>query len=268
MKIIVIAGPNGAGKTTFAQQYLERGERVMPFVNGDDIAAELNPRDPAAAALAAGRIVLRRIEAHVAAGEDFAVETTLSGKAYARRIGGWQAAGYRVTIIYLRLPSADQVVARVARRVSEGGHHIPEHTARRRFQRSWANFRGIYREIADQWQVYDNSVRPPVLLAESESWREVREPLRRPLATGVMSERDSQYATTGRKQMADSPRFPEGEPSVKSVLAALERAQRVALARAAAVEAGSSRAEVKAGVAESRERRLGKAAVEPSDRLR
>ena len=231
MKIIVIAGPNGAGKTTFAQQYLKRGGRVMPFVNGDDIAAELNPRDPAAAALPAGRVALRRIEAHVAAGEDFAVETTLSGKAYARRIRTW-------------------------------------HIARRRFERSWGNFREIYRDIADQWQVYDNSARPPILLDESEGWCEVREPHSRPPATAVMSERDNQYVTTRRMQMADSPRFPEGEPSVKSVLAALKRAQQVALARAAAVKAGSSTSEAKTGVTESGAGRPGAAVVEPSAGLR
>ena len=50
-----------------------------------------------------------------------------------------------------------QTVERVAKRVSEGGHDIPENVARRRFERSWTNFRDLYREIADDWQVYDNS---------------------------------------------------------------------------------------------------------------
>ena len=68
--------------------------------------------------------------------------------------------------------------------------------------------------------------------------------------------------------MTDSPRFPEGEPSVKSVLAALKRAQRLALARAAAVEAGSSRSEAQTGMAESGEERPAEAAVEPSEGFR
>ena len=111
---------------------------------------------------------MREMEAHVATGEDFATETTLSGRAYAKRIRRWQAAGYRVTLVYLRLPSADHSVARVARRVREGGHHIPEPVIRRRFERSWRNFRDLYRKVVDDWRVYDNSGDVPVLVEESE----------------------------------------------------------------------------------------------------
>ena len=88
MKILVIAGPNGAGKTTFARRYLKREGDRRRFVNGDDIAAKLRPDDPAAVAQKAGRLALREMEAHVARGEDFATETTLSGRAYAKGSGG------------------------------------------------------------------------------------------------------------------------------------------------------------------------------------
>ena len=44
MRIIVIAGPNGAGKSTFAAEYLKKEGAGRPFVNGDDIAAGLDPR--------------------------------------------------------------------------------------------------------------------------------------------------------------------------------------------------------------------------------
>ena len=60
MKIIIIAGPNGAGKSTFAAEYLEREGAGRPFVNGDDIAAMLNPENPAAVAQEAGRQALRQ----------------------------------------------------------------------------------------------------------------------------------------------------------------------------------------------------------------
>lgn len=230
MRIIVIAGPNGAGKTTFATEYL-RLKDGPPFVNGDEIAARLNPGDPARAAQQAGRIALRQMETYVAIGEDFAVETTLSGRAYAARIRRWQARGYRVAIIYLRVPSADFAVRRVAKRVGEGGHDIPEAVVHRRFERGWENFVELYRDIADEWQVYDNSGSAPVLLAESESWQGIREP--RPT--------HSQYTPAGGELMTETVRrFPEGEPSTKNVLAALVRARERALARAAAVRRGEA----------------------------
>ena len=252
MRIIVIAGPNGAGKSSFAAEYLEREGAGRPFVNGDDIAAKLSPADPAAAAQEAGRIALRQIEVYAANGTDFAVETTLSGRAYAARIRRWQARGYRVAIIYLQLPSADYAVERVSQRVTEGGHDIPETVVRRRFARSWANFCDLYREVADEWLVYDNSVRPPLLLEESGVWHGVREPR---LAGRSMVRSDSdalrkttdqsqQYLLIGGLHMTGKPgRFPVGEPSAKSVFAALVRAQERAIARASAVAGTRARVE-------------------------
>ena len=236
MRIIVIAGPNGAGKTTFARRYLGGLEGNRPFVNGDDIAARLNPANPASVAQTAGRIALCEMDTLVAQRADFAVETTLSGRGYAKRIRVWQAAGYRVSVIYLRLSSADQTVERVAKRVSEGGHDIPESVARRRFGRSWGNFCDLYREIADDRRVYDNSGEAPVLLAQSRGWQEVREPhLNRKYRS-----LDHQIRDEGRTDMAKQQlsRFPEGEPSVKNVLAALKLAREDAMARQEAVKRG------------------------------
>ena len=56
--------------------------------------------------------------------------------------------------------------ARVAQRVSEGGHEVPEPVVRRRFHAGWRNFEHIYRDLADAWPVYDNSGDVPILAAE------------------------------------------------------------------------------------------------------
>lgn len=85
MRVLVIAGPNGAGKTTFSRRCLHSAGPEIPFVNGDEIAALLNPDAPDAAARRAGRIALKRMESHVERWTDFAFETTLSGRSYARR---------------------------------------------------------------------------------------------------------------------------------------------------------------------------------------
>ena len=248
MKVLVIAGPNGAGKTTFSTEYLPLMGSEVPFVNGDMIAAQLNPDAPDAAAQRAGRIALERMESYAAERRDFAFETTLSGRGYARRLIKWREQGYRIGMVYLRLRSADQVVRRVAQRVSEGGHDIPEPVARRRFERSWNNFVELYRPVADEWQVYDTSRRPPTLVATSTrtgilpapppGWR-VREvpaaadtAAREGLARPDYSMRRSAM-TQEPTRAAD--RFPEGEPSVENVMIALRRAQEVALARAEAV---------------------------------
>ncbi len=165
-KIIVIAGPNGAGKTTLALEYLAREPACPVFVNADLIAAGLSPLEPEAAAVRAGRLMLEEIERHASAGRSFAFETTLAGRGYVRRIRQWQDAGYAVKLVYLSLGTPEEAIRRVKQRVQQGGHGIPDEVVRRRFGRSAANFRRIYRDLVDSWQEFDSRGRIPVLLEE------------------------------------------------------------------------------------------------------
>ena len=167
-KIIIIAGPNGAGKTTFAREFLPTDEACINFVNSDLIAAGLSPFAPEAAALQAGRLMLKQMADHVAHGRSFALETTLSGLGYARQIPPWRAAGYAVALHFLALPSADIAIERVAQRVAQGGHNIPEEIIRRRFAAGQANL-ARYCALVDEWDIYDNSGPMPLLINERSS---------------------------------------------------------------------------------------------------
>lgn len=86
----------------------------MEFLNADEIAAELCTDAPESVALKAGRIMLNRIAEAVEAGRSFAIETTLSGRAYARAIPRWRAQGYEVALYFLSLASSQLSIARVA----------------------------------------------------------------------------------------------------------------------------------------------------------
>lgn len=167
-KVIIIAGSNGAGKTTFAREFLPVDAACPVFVNADLIAAGLAPFAPETAAIQAGRLMLQELTRHFAARESFAFETTLSGKGYIRHIREWQAAGYRVKLIFLQLDSEDEAIARVAQRVRQGGHNIPEATIRRRFTAGLENFEHLYAPQVDAWALYNNSGAQPVLLDWSE----------------------------------------------------------------------------------------------------
>ncbi|MFO1262619.1 MAG: zeta toxin family protein [Rhodoferax sp.] len=161
----IIAGPNGAGKTTFAREFLPTDEACLNFVNADLIAAGLSPFAPEAAAVQAGRLMLTQIADHVAHGRNFALETTLSGLGYARQIPRWRSLGYAVALHFLALPTAELAIARVAQRVAQGGHSIPEEVIRRRFAAGQANL-ARYCALVDDWDVYDNSGLVPVLINE------------------------------------------------------------------------------------------------------
>lgn len=62
----------------------------------------------------------------------------------------------------------DLSLDRVAERVRQGGHDIPESVIRRRFTSGWKNFQRRYRYVVDFWTVYDSAEAPPVLLEWSE----------------------------------------------------------------------------------------------------
>ena len=156
-RIIILAGPNGAGKST-AQKLLV--PTFIPFVNADEIARTLREQGQAAgtsADIAAGRLLLKRLDELESQVQSFAVETNLANKTLAQRIPRWQAVGYKVAVYYLSVPSADFAVARVAYRVLSGGHDIPEATIRRRYYLGLRNFFEVYGPIADRWRLYDSS---------------------------------------------------------------------------------------------------------------
>ncbi|MEW6539933.1 MAG: AAA family ATPase [Pseudomonadota bacterium] len=154
--LVLLAGPNGAGKTTFINRFLRQRAEAFRFVNPDEVARGL-AGEGAARDLAAGRLVLEQLDALFVERADVVLETTLATRSHAPRIRRFKAAGYRVELIYLRPPSADFSVARVARRVAQGGHGIPEDTLRRRFALSLDYLETVYKPLVDSWEVYASS---------------------------------------------------------------------------------------------------------------
>jgi predicted ABC-type ATPase len=167
--VLVIGGPNGAGKTTTANRLLPTTLGLREFLNADEIARGLSPFDPEANAVPAGRIMIDRIDRLVAAGKSFAFETTCAGHRQAKLLRSCRTAGYRVTFIFLWLPSSQAAMARVAQRVARGGHHIPEDVIHRRYAAGLYNMRHAFLPLADIALIYDNSIEPPLLIGEKRS---------------------------------------------------------------------------------------------------
>jgi predicted ABC-type ATPase len=165
-ELVVVGGPNGAGKTTAAFDLLPKTLPIRQFVNADEIARGLSPFDPEGSAIAAGRIMLQRIRSLVEARESLAFETTCASRAHARLIRDVQELGYRVTLLFLWLPSPGAAVERVARRVREGGHQIPPDVIQRRYWVGLRNMRHLYLPLVDIAVIYDNSDSGRALVAE------------------------------------------------------------------------------------------------------
>ncbi len=156
-KVIVIGGSNGSGKSTIARRLLHELMQIETFVNADVIASGLAAYQPETVAIEAARIMLERLHKLAAARADFAFETTLAARSYARWIQNLLDDGYSFHLHFVSLRSADLAVQRVRDRVALGGHNIPEQDIRRRYIRASRNFFEIYQSLADYWFVYDNS---------------------------------------------------------------------------------------------------------------
>jgi predicted ABC-type ATPase len=177
-EIILLGGPNGAGKTTAARVLLPEFLELNPFLNADDIARSISPDDVEAAAFAAGRRMIERMRELVREGRSFGFESTLAGKSYLRLLEQCKLDGWRITLLYFWLPRPEMAIARVARRVGQGGHGIPSDVIVRRYYAGVANMRDLYIPLADEAEIYDNTDGMRMLIAERREGREflVRDP--------------------------------------------------------------------------------------------
>lgn len=163
--IVAIAGSNGAGKSMFYRSHLLG--TGLSFVNADDLSRELNVNAYAAAerAEAIRQDLIQR-------GESFIFETVLSDPV-GEKVGFLKHAedrGYTVAFCFIAIPSPDRSEARVAQRVSRGGHDVPHDKLQTRFARTLDNLSLAIRTLSNVL-VFDNSdlSQPYRLIAASQS---------------------------------------------------------------------------------------------------
>lgn len=165
--LYIIAGPNGAGKTTASEFLLPDVFNTNIFINADVIAARLNPSNPEAVAMKAGRMMLEQIQETLSAKQTFAIETTLATRTYLNLVNQAQLLGYEVVLYFFYLPSAEMAKERVKLRVSKGGHYIPPEVIERRYVAGIKNFFDYILQV-DRWRFYRNNSTQPELIAQGE----------------------------------------------------------------------------------------------------
>jgi predicted ABC-type ATPase len=149
--IVAIAGPNGAGKSTFFAVHV--ASAGLRFVNADDLARELGIDTVDAAGLANE---LRT--ALVDLGESFAFETVFSDPVgdkveFLRRAA--VEKGYTVVVCFIGVANVEVSRERVAMRVLQGGHDVPDEKLAARFPRTQANLARAIRSLPHVL-IYDN----------------------------------------------------------------------------------------------------------------
>ena len=149
--MVAIAGPNGAGKTTFFHSHLAAAG--LRFVNADVLAAELVVEPYVAARLADA---LRKTL--IGRGESFVFESVFSDPVVEKVAFLKDAAGrgHVVVLCYIGLSGPEQSLERVAMRVSQGGHDVPDDKLRSRFSRTLVNLEAAIAQLPHVL-IYDNS---------------------------------------------------------------------------------------------------------------
>jgi predicted ABC-type ATPase len=79
----------------------------------------------------------------VAQRESFIFETVLSDPVGEKveQLSTYAALGYTVVLIFIQLDSPEESIKRVAMRVSQGGHDVPDEKLLARFERTQANLK-------------------------------------------------------------------------------------------------------------------------------
>lgn len=166
--LFIIAGCNGAGKTSASRTILPEILHCKEFVNADAIAKGLSPFNPESMAIPAGRLMLMRIEQLMNEGATFSIETTLATRSYVSLIEKAKRMGYTVSLMYFWIRTPELAVQRVARRVREGGHNIPEDVIRKRYYTGLENFFYRFKDVVDYWILVDNTDNPRTIVADKD----------------------------------------------------------------------------------------------------
>lgn len=151
-EVTVFAGPNGSGKSTITE--VLRPPRAV-YINADEIKRILNCSD-----LEAAEHAEQRRKACVEHGTDFCFETVLSTDRNLKLLTRAKDAGFFIRCYYVLTADPQINVARVASRVSDGGHDVPVEKIISRYDKALDLVRRLV-PVCDVCHIYDNSGNEP-----------------------------------------------------------------------------------------------------------
>jgi len=150
----LLAGGNGAGKSTFYRARL--ASLGLPLVNADIIAKELFPGSPEAHSYEAARIVEEIRNSLLPDGRSFCFETVFSHASKVDFVAKAKSLGYQIILVFIHLETLSLNMARVAQRVAEGGHNVPDEKVAKRIPRLLGHIKSVL-PLCNHVTILDNS---------------------------------------------------------------------------------------------------------------
>ena len=158
--LIVIAGPNGSGKSTLIKQYIEYFNLFdYEYINSDIYARNLffDIQDEKEKYLKAFEIEIIRKENALKENRNFIMETVNSSDKNFDFYKRSKESGYKMMVIFIATDSPEINIKRVAKRVSQGGHGVPQDKIISRYYKSKENAKPLF-AFADEVLIFDNSI--------------------------------------------------------------------------------------------------------------
>lgn len=159
--LTIFAGPNGSGKTTLRNQFVADGYDLGDYINADDIQASWHTLAPELSSrrereMWAFHEAERQRRACLTGGRDFSFETVFSHESKLDFMRDARTAGYFIRLLFVATDSPRLNVARVAKRVKDGGHDIETDKIVNRYRRTLTLLPQAM-ELADHSVLFDNS---------------------------------------------------------------------------------------------------------------
>jgi predicted ABC-type ATPase len=147
--LICIAGPNGAGKSTLYPKYiqpiLDDSGIDYEYLNADEISLMIREEDTEVrqeeSDKIAQKIISERRQQIISQERSLIYETVFSHASKVEEMRRAMTQSYIVVLVFVGLRSIDISKDRVARRVKEGGHAVPDDKLEGRFMRTIQNMR-------------------------------------------------------------------------------------------------------------------------------
>lgn len=150
----ILAGGNGAGKSTFYRTQLER--LGSQFINADILAKELYPQAPEEHSYDAAKLATEMRFRLLYEGRSFCFESVFSHPSKIDFVAQAKVLGYQIILVFIHLDTVSLNQARIAQRLSEGGHNVPDEKVANRIPRLLKNIKQTL-PLCDQVRILNNS---------------------------------------------------------------------------------------------------------------
>lgn len=164
-ELFVVAGPNGSGKSTLIANMFKNNQLSShKYVNADIFAKTMfkDVLSDKERNMQAMYYTMGLFKELAKTNQAVIYETVLSHPSKLELIELYKKQGYKVVSVFISPKDFKVNIQRVAKRVQEGGHDVPEDKIEKRFKRSHS-LKEALEKLSDEYYEIDNTILPKIV---------------------------------------------------------------------------------------------------------